>query len=860
MRAFSLILFGIAFAGQMPGFAQTQRPASPWEMAIATENWLVEGAGARFLPGMEGPAREDDSFVFVDESWPAAFQARVGESVYLSISKVTGCYEFTDSDGRVFWMVVPDTPLTWDWITPFLSPLELAAQDLFSPFRLVREWRLTTPTLEAMRVPPRRSAPRRSAPVSTNLCFTALSIANDVLVFTADWPEDNPLPDATLDLYGKTNLLSRTWSLLSSHPATNKPASFSIPMSDLPWPDSIPHVHDAACDSTTNFIASPLDENIVYTNIVYGCGGFDPVGQSVFFTLGTRADADGDGLADAFELFVSLTNPEAVDSDGDGMNDGWESRHDGFDPAVDNSTDANPNNDPDADPDGDSLANGEESEANTNPGEPDSDGDGLDDGAEIGQGSDPNDSADMIPVKWVSVTGDLDQNVHKQVNETVTIPAGTIAFIGVFLFSEEYPVYTGKVSEFNDKVAWSIQAAGNTPIEGLAYVNNEDGAWDEAGEKGHTANGFSPVVLKDKAVYAAPVDTDLSVSVSIDAMNVSDGELPTTVLVGVFPLKVVQFNMPTAIGLADTTDAEDFRFRAFIPANGVAYITAEPAAPHLTAQFKNLPQWIDVTWSGSLTTERADKRFDGIDNRTLPQVTLAGSEAYGITSGLQNEIIGGACAIDIRIGDATAITYPFSIRGKNPPDAVARAYITANVDAEFRPYAWMIAKHESMNTGNRVYNQFNAAGAQKEKPNWGAPHGWGIAQIDKGRNGDSTAEVYDWHANVASMNATLREKLAEYRQFIRWYREVYQNDCSTSWIEPDGMVTNIDGYVVSAEMWGVMNCYNGKGGIPPQNIGLHLRQKSPLQFDPASTNWIFHTNANDYVPKVLNDRNRHEEE
>ena len=74
------------------------------------------------------------------------------------------------------------------------------------------------------------------------------------------------------------------------------------------------------------------------------------------------------------------------------------------------------------------------------------------------------------------------------------------------------------------------------------------------------------------------------------------------------------------------------------------------------------------------------------------------------------------------------------------------------------------------------------------------------------------------------------------------------------------MVTNIDGYVVSAEMWGVMNCYNGKGGLPPQNIGLHLRQKSPLQFDPASTNWIFHTNANDYVPKVLNDRNRHEEE
>ncbi|MGN0844127.1 MAG: hypothetical protein ACI4QT_02755, partial [Kiritimatiellia bacterium] len=325
MRTFSRFLFGMAVAGQTATFAQTQRPASPWEMAVATENWLVEGAGARFLPEMEGPAREGDSFVFVDESWPAAFQSRVGESVYLRISQTTGCYEFTDEDGMLFWTIVPDTPLTRDWITPFLSPLQLATQDLYSPFRLVREWRLTTPALEALRVPPRRSTPRRTAPgSSTNLCFTSLSIANDVLIFTADWPEENPLPDEMLDLYAKTNLLSRTWSFLSSHPATNKPASFSIPISSLPWQEIVPHVHDAACDIRTNLVASPLDENIVYTNIVYGCGVSNLVSQSVFFNLGTRADTDGDGLTDAFELFVSLTNPDADDSDGDSLLDGAE--------------------------------------------------------------------------------------------------------------------------------------------------------------------------------------------------------------------------------------------------------------------------------------------------------------------------------------------------------------------------------------------------------------------------------------------------------------------------------------------------------------------------------------------------------
>ena len=39
-------------------------PASPWEMAAATERWLVEGAGARFPEGMAFPAREADRFVW----------------------------------------------------------------------------------------------------------------------------------------------------------------------------------------------------------------------------------------------------------------------------------------------------------------------------------------------------------------------------------------------------------------------------------------------------------------------------------------------------------------------------------------------------------------------------------------------------------------------------------------------------------------------------------------------------------------------------------------------------------------------------------------------------------------------------
>ena len=189
--------------------------------------------------------------------------------------------------------------------------------------------------------------------------------------------------------------------------------------------------------------------------------------------------------------------------------------------------------------------------------------------------------------------------------------------------------------------------------------------------------------------------------------------------------------------------------------------------------------------------------------------------------------------------------------------------ITANVDAEFQSYAWMIAKHESK-SGSRVYNQFNPSNPLIELPNktGGANRwGWGIAQIDKGENGDSTAEVYNWHTNVVAMNAILREKKTrDYERFIRYYREAYANDPSTQWVEPSNVTKNVDGYEVTAEMWGVLTLYNGVENVPGQRLPGRPEFRSPLQFDPVTTNWIFHANTNDYVRKVVEDRSKTEVE
>ena len=134
----------------------------------------------------------------------------------------------------------------------------------------------------------------------------------------------------------------------------------------------------------------------------------------------------------------------------------------------------------------------------------------------------------------------------------------------------------------------------------------------------------------------------------------------------------------------------------------------------------------------------------------------------------------------------------------------------------------------------------------------------GIGQIDRSGNEPSamnfttTREVYDWHASVDSMNVVLRDKRARYLEIIRLFRNKYQNDHSTNWVEPN-VTTNLNGTVLTAREWSIITLYNGARGCDDLSDVGRPNESSPIHFDPTSSTWRLSTNVNNYAPSVISE-------
>lgn len=244
------------------------------------------------------------------------------------------------------------------------------------------------------------------------------------------------------------------------------------------------------------------------------------------------ADFDADGLTNWDEIFIYGTDPFNPDSDGDGMPDGFEVQY------YLNPSDAS---DASQDADEDGLTNLQEYDLGTDPNNADSDGDGVWDGDENDADTDPNDPNDTPESGWIILTGDLEEDAPKNLNRTLTIPAGESRVIVVLVASEEYPDWTGDASEFNDTLTWNVQAGDLDPLEGSIDVNARHGDWETAEAEERTFRTFDPVHIESGMTVTAPDDVPLEVEIDLTATNIGDGTLPSTVMVGLLPVVPVEF-------------------------------------------------------------------------------------------------------------------------------------------------------------------------------------------------------------------------------------------------------------------------------------------------------------------------------
>jgi hypothetical protein len=169
---------------------------------------------------------------------------------------------------------------------------------------------------------------------------------------------------------------------------------------------------------------------------------------------------------------------------------------------------------------------------------------------------------------------------------------------------------------------------------------------------------------------------------------------------------------------------------AAVAANSALWITATPAMPPLTAALLAAPG--QPALSGTVSWQIVFNYAGAGDYAWpcwLPPTTLSASTPWDIT-GSMSGICGGSVTLTYTYGSFSG-SFSFSVLGYNPyPTTVKNQLGTSPW------FLQQLANHES------GYAQFLANG----QPNFGAPNGFGIMQLDPP---SSTYQLWDWKQNVA---------------------------------------------------------------------------------------------------------------
>ncbi len=432
---------------------------------------------------------------------------------------------------------------------------------------------------------------------------------------------------------------------------------------------------------------------------------------------------------------------------------------------------------------------------------------------------------------------------QRGITQTFSYP--TVCIVEMQIFSKEFPDFTSVNSRFDDVLAWEIDAPWGDEVFGAAYVNRLHNIFASSLDRFATVGRY--------AFYMPAGADENSLIFTGRTKNIVDPNLDS----------YLYFNLITVEDVSETVmeDASPF------PAHGrgsVKWIDAtaadgSPEMPDIRFAVTGVKEWHlgdprTVSWHVQSTSEHSLR--GNSDNKRFPAsgvVTQTTSQVFDAGSLIGSQIFGGNVTVWLNIGTYSLRACDFLVRGKNPPDSVAKQRIQAESDSHW--YAWAVARHESRQ-GLYVYNQFNSPQTPTlgGSPNWKSPDGWGMMQVDSIRGTPvTTQEVYDWQANVASGIAMLDQAKADAQAYFDAVERTYP----AQWEDPPSAYTPEDATTsLTALEAATIQLYNGASQVRSldDGVGGQAVYRSCWEFDenaPAGQRWVFVANPNDYVKSVI---------
>jgi len=231
-----------------------------------------------------------------------------------------------------------------------------------------------------------------------------------------------------------------------------------------------------------------------------------------------------------------------------------------------------------------------------------------------------------------------------------------------------------------------------------------------------------------------------------------------------------------------------------------------------------------------------------------------------------------------QVSVTNADTVRFNIFGINPQGQNVRTYIENHNPAPPHQYAYKMARHES-GTPNaaaemRHFNPSTTSVKYRYTPNFGAPDGWGIMQVDHHCVSDGTRPkvdpaptyvVWNWQQNVTAgmevMNWASNTAITRYSEIVRYHQEV--TSVQTGQTHPAALpeTITIDGRSIAPLNACKIQLYNGPSGVQYQparranNGGDYSTRQFCMIYDSTTSSWSFDRNAghngDGYVTQIL---------